>query len=68
MPRQIYIKFWKHRSCVNRIYYVIYGLFRFLVVTVWFYFVPFVALACSFIVPLVSIRLKEQETVEPTTP
>jgi len=50
VPKHIYVNFWRRR-CDNKFLYMIYCLFRVLIVSVWYYFVPFVALIANFVVP-----------------
>lgn len=42
---------WSSRTCSNKFLYFVYKVFRFFFVTIWFYFVPFFAMICSYIVP-----------------
>lgn len=60
MPVHIYIKF-RNRRWDNMILTLIYGILRVLIVSVWYYFVPFVALMASFVVPALVIQAQEAE-------
>ena len=61
IPKHIYIDFWKDRAWYNKICYLIYKLFRIVIVSVWYYFIPFVAMVASFIVPAI-LKAKNGET------
>merc|ERR1719464_736834 len=61
VPKHIYVKFWRRR-CDNKLFYIIYILFRVLIVSVWYYFVPFLALIANFAVPaLLKLRSESPE-------
>lgn len=51
LPTHIYINFWYDRSFFNKILFVYYKSSRILFVSVWYYFLPFIALMSSYIVP-----------------
>ena len=51
IPKHIYIRFWEDRSWPNKISYIIYKLIRLIIVSIWFYFIPFIAMIASFIAP-----------------
>ena len=40
----------------NKIAYLIYKLYRFFIVSVWYYFVPFLAIVANFIIPTLLIK------------
>lgn len=50
LPPHIKVLF-SERSCLNKVLFSIYRCFRFLFVSVWFYFIPFVAMFASYIIP-----------------
>ena len=52
---------WKERSFVNKILSCIYRLFRCIYVSIWYYFLPLVALFGSFYVPyFIQLRVAEK--------
>ena len=51
IPKHIYIRFWQDRTWYNKIAYVTYKLLRLIIVSIWFYFIPFVAMIASFVTP-----------------
>lgn len=58
IPKHIYIPFWDRRID-NKLFYIIYWIFRFLLVSIWFYFIPFVAIIANFIVPALILKAQE---------
>ena len=50
LPTHIKVE-WSERTWGNKILYLIYKLFRILLVSFWFYFVPFVAMFASYVIP-----------------
>ena len=50
LPPHIKVLF-SERTCLNKVLFGIYRLFRFIFVSVWFYFIPFVAMFASYILP-----------------
>ena len=60
LPTHVYISFYD-RTFGNKILYVFYKIMRVLLVSFWFYFVPFVAMFASYVIPYYfSHRQKEQ--------
>ena len=51
IPKHIYIRFWTDRLWYNKIGLIMYRLCRLIIVSVWFYFIPFVAMIASFVIP-----------------
>ena len=51
IPKHIFISFWRDRNWYNKVCYIIYKCFRLWVVALWYYFIPFVAMVASFLVP-----------------
>ena len=41
----------KDRTWDNKILYIVYKMLRIVLVSVWFYFVPFVAMFASYVIP-----------------
>ena len=41
----------KSRTLGNKILYLIYKMFRIILVSFWFYFVPFLAMFASYVIP-----------------
>ena len=56
LPTHIKVDF-KERTWGNKILYLIYKLFRILLVSFWFYFVPFVAMFASYVIPAYMSKL-----------
>ena len=50
LPTHVRVEF-KDRTWGNKILYVVYKIFRTVLVSVWFYFVPFVAMFASYVIP-----------------
>ena len=61
MPKHIYITFWGDRNWYNKLFFLIYKAFRLFIVSVWYYFIPFIAMISSFLIPAV-VLMKEQTT------
>lgn len=55
-PEYIYIDFWS-RSCGNKLARIVYLLCKTLLVTVWFYFIPFSSIYLSYYIPF---KLQQQ--------
>ena len=51
LQTHIRVNFWK-RTFGNKILYLFYKLARIMFVTVWYYFIPFVAMLGSYLVPI----------------
>ena len=58
VPKYIYVNF-KDRICSNKVLYLLYKCFRILYITLWFYFLPFVVITLSFVIPLLSGNSKK---------
>ena len=67
LPKHIFIDFWKDRNWYNKICFIIYKIFRVVIVSVWYYFIPFVAMVASFIVPAILRGKGNGETDAGTT-
>ena len=50
-PKILHIAF-SSRSFENKVFFSIYKFFRFIHVTIWFYFFPFIALVLTYMLPL----------------
>ena len=50
IPTHIRVQF-SDRTLGNKLLYLLYKVFRILYTSVWFYFLPFVAMICSYAVP-----------------
>ena len=50
LPTHVYVSFYD-RTFGNKILYIFYKFFRILLVSFWFYFVPFVAMFASYVIP-----------------
>ena len=50
MPEYIRVNFWE-RKWDNKILFLFYKLLRILHVSFWYYFAPFIAFVCSYIIP-----------------
>ena len=59
IPKHIYIHWWKDRRLDNFFLSVIYRFIRMFVVSIWFYFVPFIAVIASFLIPLLMRKYEE---------
>lgn len=64
LPKHVYVDFWR-RKWHNKLLYLIYTLFRLIIVSVWYYFVPFVALLANFVVPALLINASEAPEADP---
>jgi hypothetical protein len=51
IPTHIKISFWKDRSCMNKFLYIVYKVIRCFYVSMWFYFLPFVVVFASYLIP-----------------
>ena len=49
---------WKQRKCGNKCLWSLYRIMRIFFVSIWFFFIPFVALTYNFIVPYVYLKKK----------
>ena len=50
LPTHVKVEY-SERTWGNKILYLIYKVFRLLLVSFWFYFVPFVAMFASYVIP-----------------
>ena len=50
LPTHMMVEF-KSRTLGNKILYLIYKMFRIILVSFWFYFVPFLAMFASYVIP-----------------
>ena len=50
LPTHMYIGFYS-RKWDNKVLYILYKIFRIFLVSFWFYFVPFVAMFASYVIP-----------------
>lgn len=56
LPEYIYIDFWRERSLCNKALYLVYRLLKCLYTSVWFYFMPYATIVCSFTISLIYIQ------------
>ena len=61
IPKHIYIRFWQDRLWYNKIAIVVYKIMRIIIVSLWFYFIPFVAMIASFVIPAAMKRGLDSE-------
>ena len=64
-PKVLHISF-PSRSFENKVFFSIYKFIRFIHVTIWFYFFPFIALVLTYMLPLYR-KANEEETNEVET-
>ena len=48
----IYVSFWRDRPLINKLLWLVYRVLRMVYVSLWFYFVPFIVIIGSYVVPL----------------
>ena len=67
IPNYRYLQ-WKHRSkwTCNRLLWMQYRIMRTFLVSIWLYYIPFLALACNFLIPYL-IEYKTESVVDGST-
>lgn len=60
LPKYIYVNFLRDRSCTNKLLYTIYRIIKCLYTSVWFYFMPYAIIICSYTIPLIHRQNADQ--------
>lgn len=60
-PQTIFIDFWHDRPLYSKVEFVIYRIFRWLYVSVWFYFGPFIVLLIMYLTPIIKEHFRNIE-------